>query len=632
MGVIFGDTDKNKKIAIGTMFFKTKQSVDEARVDNHYNENDQRVLDVELVLAEGMLQNVTRQGFDFLMPNRFSFKEKLKNKDGEEVNVSLQVSTKRESMEIILGEKEGRGLQEFAFMKEAARNQKIPSKEVFFVLNEKDLENKEEVITSRITDVLRKLPLPIKKDWLKDIVEICEVNQCLKINPEDKREVFWMELPTEAALEKAIVSAYKKELWKEYHNQIPRLDTVANGVFLIEKFNLKDWMNFIKKFGMDKFKGYTPLHQEGIVSIVELIGSEDALKAIKKYGVSTWHTVEMKSFFMRIREQDTIPKRDLPRVQERKREILSQLEDAPDDKKLVQELKEVELQEEMMLKRIEDANLYTIEDQIELIKKILKVAHSDEDSQKNNNALMKEGVENVDRILKYMKKENIKRKKLTRKGLKAILLELTYENVRHPRIATVCSRAKVSQREFEEYQDLWDRYEKERKTSPTRIPTFSGTIGNLKWEMLEFDDPNALVVGNETHCCQHPLGAGGACVTYMMSHPETSTAFKVSKINGNGRALAQSFVWVDVENDILVFDNIEVDGGMLKDEILECYKQYVSQVDEHKVFKFEGGYRIGTGFSDMNLKGFRVAEGNFKANIPSDLGYTDARRQVIINP
>ncbi len=629
--MVFISDNGSAKISYGTVFFIDNTEVtEEDRKERVEERNMADAPVVEAVYIEGFLHNCSKTKAENIEYNSVFINYPKKDiESGEYVPVKRKLTTNKSSLLWVLGKKEDKnGLQRFSKYKSGMTNERIPGEEIFVLIKESDLDKKEEIIRGRIIEVMRKLPIPIQENWLEDVVSSVVIEKCNKTNIHDLREVFYIKLPSEGELEKAITLAYKKELWLKYHKTIPKLASVQLGVFVIESFKLKDWMNFLKMFGRDKFIGYSELHQTGIVSLVELVGSQVAIKAIKIYGAKIWHSLETKSFFMRIRERKLIPERDIPNIKKMIEEAENNLENDPDNVLFQKDLEESNKKLEIAEKRLEKTLENKVEDEIALIKQIIKIAHSSDQKEKANSALLKSGIENVDRILKYCKVENILVKKITRKKLQKILISLKYELVTDPLVAEVCARAKVSQAEFEVYQKIWGERQEIREKAPTRIPTLSGDVGDLHWEMLDQRDENILVAGNETHCCQHPLGLGGACVYYMLDNPETSTIFKVSKKN-KLETHAQSFTWLDEEKNILCFDNIEVNGNLMKKEIIDCYRDYKDKVLMTTSFNFDE-YTIGTGYSDVVLDNLRNAVGLKKASIPASLGYSDAGNQKIL--
>jgi len=625
--LLFEDREYKKKILYSSLFMEDNSKITEEDMEANLRNSFTGILNkaqtVTAVFMEGIMVNLTKKGADYIEPISFSVEFLKKGKyQGEDVElvVRRRCIIPRTFMEWQI-EKTNNQVKRFSRYHNGFLNQKIPGEEFFIVLTEENLSKKDDLVRSKARDVLAKLPLPIKEHWLDEIIDGLEVEEMVKTNLDDPKHIFKVSLPKESELEKMIVSAYKGELWIKHHKQAPRLASVKNGVFLIETFDLKKWMGFIKKLGMDKFKSYSYNHQIGIVSLVELIGPDDALKAIKKFGVPIWHSIETKSFFKSRRELNLIPNRDIPKINSILEDIEEGLKEDPTNPVLLQDKNQFSQKKSIMLDRLEELNATQTEELMDGISGVIKVAHSSDDASHKNNSLLRQGIENIDRLVPHMKK---KKYKFTRKNLKQALMEIQYKNVRFPEVAKVCSRSKVSQAEFEIYQDLWEQNIDARKNASVRIPTISGKVGNLEWEMCDVRDENILTAGNETNCCQHPLSVGGACVTYMLQNLETSTIFRATK-NGSDKTIIQSFVWVDEENDRLCFDNIESLRG-IDGSVIQCYLDYVEQVQSNKVFSFDA-ISFGAGYTKVSTDGFSVAGSDKKAKIPSSLSYTDAKNK-----
>lgn len=136
----------------------------------------------------------------------------------------------------------------------------------------------------------------------------------------------------------------------------------------------------------------------------------------------------------------------------------------------------------------------------------------------------------------------------------------------------------------------------------TKIPLFSGKIGDYVWEMLDKNDIRGLVAGNAVNCCQRIGGLekrafsyGGANCVYAGAEEEEQTFFIISK---KDRIVAQSWVWM--KNGQLTFDNIEVLGQEVRDPIKNCYEAYAKEcLSEKNKIKV---ITVGAGNSDMDLE------------------------------
>lgn len=629
--LLFEDKEYKKKILYSSVFFEDNSTITkedmEASLTGEFVGSFLSSQTVTAVFMEGIMVNLTKKGAGYVEPPSFYIeyvKKGMFEKEEVEIIVKRRCIIHRVSMEWQI-EKTQNQVKRFSRYNNGFINQKIPGEEFFIILTEANIHKKDDLVREKARDVLAKLPLPIKSHWLDEIIEGLVVVEMKGANESDPKHIFKVSLPKESELEKMIVSAYKSELWLKHHKQAPRLDSVKNGVFLIETFELKKWMTFIKQFGLDKFKGYSYNHQIGIVSIVELIGADAALKAIKKFGVPIWHSIETKSFFKSRRELNLIPNRDIPKIDSILAEINDSLDEDPENPILIQDKSQFEKKKAIMVERLAELNETKVESLIYGISDVIKAAWSEDDAAHKNNSLLRNGIENIDRLVPYMAKKGYK---FTRKNLRQALMDLEYKHVRFSEVARVCSRAKVSQAEFEIYQDLWEQNQEARERASVRIPTLSGKVGNLEWEMCDVRDENILTAGNETNCCQHPLSLGGACVTYMLQNPETSTIFRATK-KGSDKTIIQSFVWVDEENNRLCFDNIESLKG-IDDSVLQCYKDYVEQVQNHKIFSFDS-MTLGVGYTKVSMAGLESAGSDKIAKIPSSLSYTDARNQILLS-
>lgn len=118
------------------------------------------------------------------------------------------------------------------------------------------------------------------------------------------------------------------------------------------------------------------------------------------------------------------------------------------------------------------------------------------------------------------------------------------------------------------------------------------TEGNNKIYMLPDDDMRHFTVAatENTHCCQHWGGAGEACVAKYTSDPFASCVVVEDK---NGQIQAQGFVWVDVNNDCFVFDNIEYHRDPNAKEYTNLIMAYCNELPYKNV-------QIGMGFVESS--------------------------------
>lgn len=147
--------------------------------------------------------------------------------------------------------------------------------------------------------------------------------------------------------------------------------------------------------------------------------------------------------------------------------------------------------------------------------------------------------------------------------------------------------------------------------------------GNYTMRMLAADDYDNFMVGKYTYCCQQYGDAGGSCVAKYVSDPFAACVV----IEDKDKISAQGFVWVDVETDTLVFDNIEFEAsGMYeddKDNLLSVrYRDLISKWCEAMPYK---NIHIGTGYN-ASMRGWGHPV-DYAAKLPTTVGndycYTD---------
>lgn len=420
-----------------------------------------------------------------------------------------------------------------------------------------------EEVKKILKDSLKKLPFPMKDEWQEEILQEVKI-ESLEAELGDK-VIKKITFPLATQMEAAIIWAYKSELWKKHFNRIPQKKVVKNSVFLIEKFNFKNWQWFLANImSLEEIeKLYEANHNAaaGIIKTFEILG---------------------KSFREYISDK-----------------IYKDLYTYPLDGILTDMRKNGNDTQGAILKALS----------------LLK----------NNNLT----AENIKRVFANFRKLTIEREKWENSSslLIAYLDEMLYDDVSMPDIAMVCSRAGIGQEGFRRAQELWMQNAEAIEAASVAIPTLSGKSGSYDWEMLDIRDPQWLVVGYETNCCQHLESIGGACVRYIGLNPERATCFRISK---KGKTVAQSFVWFNELDHFdrrgLCFDNIEVLGQEVRDSLISCYVDYLDQAKPIlKTFGFSKA-TVGSGYSDVALeKYFSKAKANIP--IPATLNYTDANSQ-----
>lgn len=114
-----------------------------------------------------------------------------------------------------------------------------------------------------------------------------------------------------------------------------------------------------------------------------------------------------------------------------------------------------------------------------------------------------------------------------------------------------------SQNGFEKLQALYE-FGKRLAKSPERLPlqkiTPDCASSGIKYELLKKDDPEVLILGDETACCQRLNDSGEECMKYGV----TSKNSGFIKFVYNNQIIAQSWVWYNEKTKHVCLDNIEI--------------------------------------------------------------------------
>jgi len=168
-----------------------------------------------------------------------------------------------------------------------------------------------------------------------------------------------------------------------------------------------------------------------------------------------------------------------------------------------------------------------------------------------------EHIVNIQNRFKEIKTINSARKITLDLAIKCVLTNVFKGvDVGNNTLASFCSIAGYSQDKFERVQDIFN-YSKTRIVSS--IPKIKGVFKDYTYEILNLNDPLAIVIGTLTNCCQEVFNVAQTC----MEHSMLSTNGRVFVIKDkSGKIIAQSWVWRNKE--VLCFDNIEVPTKILK--------------------------------------------------------------------
>lgn len=222
------------------------------------------------------------------------------------------------------------------------------------------------------------------------------------------------------------------------------------------------------------------------------------------------------------------------------------------------------------------------------------------------------------------------------------LMASRYENVHagnEEMVEMVC-RYGYSQEDFDELQDL---YEKAKNIDPEqmilRAEADDENVKGVKYSLLAKDDPEALILGEKTNCCQTINNAGRSCVKYG----ETKENSGFVKFSLDGKIVGQSWVWYNKDTGVVCLDNIEIPTVWLKklknkefeNSFIDCLTRTA------KAFKREMGkcgyvvkaVTIGAGYNDLSaINKFKKINAR-PDMLPKDYdGYSDATEYQYIIP
>ena len=149
---------------------------------------------------------------------------------------------------------------------------------------------------------------------------------------------------------------------------------------------------------------------------------------------------------------------------------------------------------------------------------------------------------------------------------------------------------------------------------------------------------NNRILGEKTNCCQTIDNAGGSCVEYGATKPNSGFI----KFTLDGQIIGQSWIWYNQETGMVCLDNIEVptiwEKELKKAEVeksfLDCLKRLSIAI---KTEMEKNGHKvsiitIGEGFNDLpGLDKFTLVSVAGKHMLPEDYyGYSDAKMSQFI--
>jgi hypothetical protein len=120
----------------------------------------------------------------------------------------------------------------------------------------------------------------------------------------------------------------------------------------------------------------------------------------------------------------------------------------------------------------------------------------------------------------------------------------------NPAFARICGLNSISEEEFNEYLDFAQTY---NSKSVDLIPDLEFEESGYTVRTLDIGDLTGPLLGVLTHCCQHLNGEARGCAVHGWSQP--NSRFLV--IEKGGEIRAQSWVWLDKKENVIVMDSLE---------------------------------------------------------------------------
>ena len=184
---------------------------------------------------------------------------------------------------------------------------------------------------------------------------------------------------------------------------------------------------------------------------------------------------------------------------------------------------------------------------------------------------------------------------------------------------------KLDSRKIDSYINYFETMKKtdsfkNYKEEDSLIPIISKDIGNgYSYKVKTIKEFDILLTGEKTNCCMTYGNAGWNIYKYMYENPKENVIFEVYK---DGEPIANSWTWYKDEK--ICFDNIEVLGKELRDNVIKAYQD--------AALDFVVNYNIkdvnfGVSHSDIDVN--KLGNG-INQNIPNKHlnCYTDASNQL----
>jgi len=166
---------------------------------------------------------------------------------------------------------------------------------------------------------------------------------------------------------------------------------------------------------------------------------------------------------------------------------------------------------------------------------------------------------------------------------------------------------------------------KNYKEEDSLIPLIHKEMGSgYSYKVKTIKDFDILLTGEKTDNCMTYQNAGWDIFKYMYENPTKNVLFEVYK---DGKPVANSWTWINEDNKQITFDNIEVLGDDLRDNVIHCYRdvslEFINKTKANKI-------TFGTGYTDIDIEKLgNKSSRNFYRKLVANC-YTDSGDQRTI--
>lgn len=155
------------------------------------------------------------------------------------------------------------------------------------------------------------------------------------------------------------------------------------------------------------------------------------------------------------------------------------------------------------------------------------------------------------------------------------------------------------------------------QTFTTNLDLIKVEIANQKAYILDPNDRKQVLLGQLTVCCQRLGGSAEASMMEGLLNPDSG--FLV--FEKGDKVLAQSWVWLSKDTEVLVLDNIEFADNRQPIHIIHLLKEWLKHVPYKNV-------QMGLGFNQMSIGEPVATKKIYWYNQVWKQRYTDANQRV----